>query len=478
MDYESGFAEHDMARRRWLSPIKWRLALAFGAIGALTSHAASPAVARTDAVILNPARYEILAGRYSPFAAFQASLQRVLDQCGKGTPSVMPTGDDAAGRLGAATRYGIQRALDCPALRDVPADSPARNGIITDAVWHAVMGEIPAPTAQDRAHAMVLSFEATDFGDAPEWNLCQDGEHHRPGTGKAAGTDLVCYNESDPCSFVTWGPRGATAGAGREIQLILWMVSKQDPALLQRAFRTEYPTLQRFFQLKGGGKSKCAGDIPLKRFVCAVWMDGTRRKIWEQALAALGHSALVRKAYSDLYAASDFDGIKLLDYYAVWRELGLRPSEIDYAFFLDRTTHLGGPPEEDSAVARLGKCLHDERAKALTPNAAARRCLARQQPHETQPEYRLARDVAYYLDTYPEGALSEKEISTWAGYVPISATYNFGLSDTQTVAVAETPSLASLNPDLPQPHSSELTSAELKSCPASVLSPIGRKPSR
>jgi hypothetical protein len=449
---------------------------ACGALVLLASLAAPSA--RADGVILNPARYEILGGRYSPFAVFQSGLQRVLDQCGKGTPPIVPAGEDSAGRMGAATRYGIQRALDCPALRDVPADSPAREGILTQAVWHAVMGEASAPTVQDRAHAMVLSFEATDFGDPPEWNLCQDGVHRRQGTGKTAANDIVCYNESDPCSFVTWGPRGATAGAGREIQLILWMVSTRDPALLQKAFGAEYPNLRRFFQLKGGGKSKCDGDIPLKRFVCAVWMDQSRRKIWEQALTLLGHSALVRQAYDELYTLSDFDGIKLQDYYAVWRELGLKPSEIDYAFFLDRVTHLGGPPEEDSAVARLGKCVHEERTRALTPNAAARRCLARQQPHETQPELRRARDVAYYLDSYPEGALSEQEISTWAGYVPISATYNFGLSDARTVTVHEAPPQSSLGTDLPHAQSTELTSAELKACPASVLSPIRRKPPR
>jgi hypothetical protein len=207
-------------------------------------------------------------------------------------------------------------------------------------------------------------------------------------------------------------------------------------------------------------------------------MDQSRRKIWEEALTELGHSALVRKAYEEVYALSNFDGLKLHDYYAVWRELGLKPSEIDYAFFLDRVTHLGGPPEEDSAVARLGKCVHDERTKALTPNAAARRCLARQQPHETQPELRLARDVAYYLDSYPEGALSEREISTWAGYVPISATYNFGLSDARTVTIHEAPPQSTLGADLPHAQSTELTSAELKACPASVLSPIRRKPPR
>ena len=143
------------------------------------------------------------------------------------------------------------------------------------------------------------------------------------------------------------------------------MVSKQDPALLQKAFGTEYPNLRRFFQLKGGGKSKCDGDIPLKRFVCAVWMDQARRKIWDHALTVLGHSSLVRKAYNELYALSDFDGTKLQDYYAVWRDLGLRPSEIDYAFFLDRATHLGGPPEKDSAVERLvSACMRKGRRRS------------------------------------------------------------------------------------------------------------------
>src|SRR5687767_11384491 len=155
---------------------------ACGALVLLASLAAPSA--RADDVILNPARYEILGGRYSPFASFQTSLQRVLDQCGKGAPPIVPAGEDSAGRMGAATRYGIQRALDCPALRDVPADSPARDGVLTEGVWRAVMGEVPAPTVQDRAHAMVLSFEATDFGDPPEWNLCQDGERRRQGSSK------------------------------------------------------------------------------------------------------------------------------------------------------------------------------------------------------------------------------------------------------------------------------------------------------
>ena len=433
--------------------------------------------ARADTVLVSPLRYDILAGRYSVFAKFQEKLQQVLDACGKSQPAVVPRGEEPSGRLGATTRQGIQRVLGCEALRAVPTDSPARDGLITEGVWRGVMGPEPFPSPQDRADALVLSFEATDFGDEPEWNLCQDGQRGRRGQSRQKGDDLLCYNESDPCSFVTWGPRGATAGAGREIQYILWMAWKQDPALLQKAFGTEYASLHRFFHLRGGGKKTCDGAIPLKQFVCAVWSDPARRRAWNNALAVLGHSPLIRDAYNRLYALNEFDGAKLHDYFKLWRELELAPSEIDYAFFLDRATHLGGPPEDHGhAVGSLAACLHEERPKAVSVNGAARRCLSRQQPHETQPEYRLARDVAYYLDAYPEGALSDKEVRAWGGYVPLSAVYNFRLSDAVPFQLGSAATLSSLGPDVPRPDSEELTPAELSGCPASVLSPIHRKP--
>lgn len=443
----------------------------------LAASASLAGTAQADPVLVSPLRYDILGGRYSVFAKFQENLQRVLDGCGKAQPAVVPPGKGPSGRLGATTRQGIQRALGCEALLAVPEDSPARDGLITESVWRGIMGSEPFPTAEDRANALVLSFEATDFGDEPEWNLCQDGQRGRRGQARPKGGDLVCYNESDPCSFVTWGPRGATAGAGREIQYILWMAWKQDPALLQKAFGTEYAHLHRFFHLKGGGKKTCDGEIPLKQFVCAVWTDPARRKIWDSALAELGHSLLVRGAYSRLYALNEFDGAKMRDYFKLWRELGLNPSEIDYAFFLDRATHLGGPPDDHGhAVQSLGACLHEERTKAVSVNGAARRCLARQQPHETQPEYRLARDVAYYLDAYPEGTLTEKEIRAWGGYVPLSAVYNFRLSDATPFQLGTAATMKSLGADVPRPDSEELTPAELRGCPASVLTPIHRKP--
>lgn len=428
-----------------------------------------------DDVILNVNRYHVLAGRYSVFAEFQRNLQRVLDECGKVAPVVVPRGKEPTGRIGAATRLGIQVALDCKPLHAVPLNSPAKDGILTVPVWRAVMGDAPVPTLQDRVTALVLSYEATDFGDRPEWNLCQDsrGRRNRQLNPKAQG--FVCYNASDPCSLLTWGPRGATAGSGREIQWILWMAWKQDPALIESAFGREFNNLQRFLRLQSGPSDRICREVtPLRRFMCAVWVDPVRRKAWEDALAKLGHAPLIRREYDRLYSLNEFDGGKLRAFFDLWTELGLTPNEVDYAFFIDRATHLGGPPSEADTFETLSTCMQQD-TRAIFRNGAARRCLARLQPHDTQPEFRAARDVGFYLDAYPQGALSAAEIKGWGGYVPLSAVHNFGLSESKSVQIEPAPELATLGNDLPVVDLVDLTQAEMKACPATVLSPVRRR---
>src|SRR5262249_12030051 len=136
------------------------------------------------------------------------------------------------------------------------------------------------------------------------------------------------------------------------------------------------------------------------------------------------------------------------------------PNEVDYAFFVDRVTHLDGPPEDEPATLHaMSACMRQEK-EALNANAAARRCLARLQPHERQAETRLARDVAYYLDGYPDGALSPKEVRAWSNYVPLSATHTFGLSEERPFQIERAVSLDTLGNHLPRAYSSELTPAE------------------
>jgi len=45
------------------------------------------------------------------------------------------------------------------------------------------------------------------------------------------------------------------------------------------------------------------------------------------------------------------------------------PNEVDFAFFLDRVTHLGGPPDDQgSTAAVLSRCMEGETG-ALNGNA-------------------------------------------------------------------------------------------------------------
>lgn len=419
----------------------------------------------SDAVILDARRYAIFAGRYSPFATFQTRLRERLEACGRSDIEIVPRDSLATGRLGPETVEGIKALVTCGGATAGASGSLASEGVLTETVWRDVMGDAPIPDATTRAHALVLSFEGTDFGDVPEWNLCQDGMRQGP-RGR-----ISCFNSSDPCSYLTWGPRGATAGQGREIQYILAAIDQRNPALLKSAFGSEYVTLKRFFRAKSGAANSCAGPIPLKILVCSVWNTPERRSIWEKALQTLGGDRSVREIYDQLYSAQEFDGLKLKAFHQLWAALQLPPSEVDYAFFLDRITHIGGPPGPAPDVAsKMRACMAGER-DAISQHGAARRCLARLQQHATQPDYRTGRDVAYYLDAYREGGIPEEEIKLWAAYMPLSAAHNFGLRDDRTVRLVDAPSVRDLGMSLPPEADGQVLPSEIARCPASVLTP-------
>ena len=429
-------------------------------------------------VVVDARDFPIRAGRYSFAARFQAELQKVLDACGRGAPPVVAPGREATGTIDAETTAGLRRAMECDRLRAVTMAPGMADGVLTEPVWSAVMANAPLPTFEERAMALVLSFEATDFGDRPEWNFCQDSATSSRSISEIAKGRAACVNRSDPCSLLTWGPRGATAGSGREIQWVVWLALKDDPDVVARAFGSEIDPLKRFLRLKGGGAKKCDGTSPLERFMCGVWIDPVRRRRWEQALASLGRDARVRRFYKEVYASEENDGGKLREFFALWAELDLKPTEVDYAFFIDRATHLGGPNSDtDRRIAiKVRQCVATEKGNgALTANGAARRCIALSQPHPTQAEARLARDVAYYLDAYQDGALPKREIQLWAALVPLTAVNNFNLSDQRFVTLPTPSSLFTNTSDWPRPDIEDLSVAERTACPASILSSIRRK---
>lgn len=437
-------------------------------------------LAASDRTIVNSPDLIVSGGRYSQFADFQSRLRNYLQRCDRTRYREVVRQLDADGRIGKETRRAVIAALACGQLKDVPEDSPAKEGAITTAVWRAVMGMIPPPDLRARTMALTLTFEDTDFGDAPEWGFCRDNNPDAAESSDPSAADFVCHNASDPCSFLTWGPRGATAGGGREIQLVLAMVNKRQPRLIERSFGSETANVRRMLSLAAGDAQRCPEDSAVELFMCSVWLDRKRRQQWDSGLIRLGEVPLVRQLYERLYSFAEFDGAKLIDYYELWSRLGLEVSEVDYAFFMDRITHYGGPWQhaKDVTVARLAACMAAD-SQAHHANGKARRCLALQQPHPNQPDDRLARDVAYYIDAYPDDTLPAREISAWAHFKPVSAVTGLGLRDDVKVARPEATSIAHSGEVMPEPQASDaLTEAERKSCPAAVRTPRLRRPGK
>lgn len=428
-------------------------------LAALTALLLAPcAISSAADVLLRANQIPLRSGAYSEFAKFQQTLAAKLEACGAGAAAEALRTEQTEGLFGTASTAAIDAAFGC-------GITGQRAAALTPEVWRDVMRDGSLPSLRDRIDVLVLTFEATDFGRRPEWNICQDG------FGPASqGRDAVCINDSDPCSFLTWGPRGATAGQGREIQWILSRVLQQNPKLVESAFGREAAQVRRFLTLSAPPVEDCDGSSALEHFLCSVWIDPERRETWTRALTELGREGEVREAFHAIYDLDAFDGYKLRSYGDLWWKLMLVPSEIDFAFFLDRATQIGAPP--DNIEQKMTLCVAEE-SMALTRNAAARRCLARLHPHPTKPVDRLARDVALYKEGFAPGALTRQEYGRWQDHIPVAATANFGLSDEVGVSIAAMLTHGE-KIDAPTFTATDLTEAE-RNCPASVLKPV-RKP--
>ena len=111
--------------------------------------------------------------------------------------------------------------------------------------------------------------------------------------------------------------------------------------------------MARFFKLKGNPQNTCKHGAPSKLFMCSVWLDSNRRKVWENALVELGRKAIVRRQLTAHVLRPRGVRRELQAFFAQWQRLGLSVTEVDYAFFMDRITHLGGPTADGGDPAGL-----------------------------------------------------------------------------------------------------------------------------
>lgn len=318
-------------------------------------------------------------GHFGPVAAFQAALRARLAAAGVPQQQL----PEADGLYGPGTYSAIERLLALPAFADL-APPPGQTPGITTALWARLLPGTPPPGVEDRIETLILTYEATPFDSDAEWNFCQS----MPASQRRTGTPC---RSNDPTSYLTWGPRGATAGGGREIQGILVAADAHDRALIDGAFGSEAASVRRFLQL--AERRSQPPILDTERYLCAVWLDPTRAAQWAHGFATLGTRPAVRQAYFDLYGSADFDGGKVAAFNRLYQALGRQPTEIDLAFFMDRATHTGGV---------FAQGLHTNTPQAIAQVAA--RVRANVPNPQTAPAWRIRRELSVILATQNQAA--------------------------------------------------------------------------
>jgi hypothetical protein len=396
-----------------------------------------------DVVLLDPGSRSLRGGRSGFVAEVQAKMNQLPEDC-RPIPRLTPDG-----QFGAGTRAAIARAASCTRFADViPADSPARKGVLTETLWIALFPNRPIPSAHERAMVIVLTQEATDY-DRAEWNFCQSRPAYDPSRGQN-----VCFS-NDPRSYLTWGPRGATAGHGAEIQQIVHAIDS-DPRtkpVLDSSFGTLAGSLRRLIRLD---------ESDTVRFLCAEWMDPARRLAWKDAFRTFGSSAEVVRVYDTVYASAPYDGGKIERYFRLYDAAGIAPNEVDYGFMLDRATHMGAPSQViiDAATKAMSSAGPQRKAAEL------RRWLALNHRPSNQQTDRMGRDVVFYVDAL-ESLLTTEERTAWTKRNLLRAS-QVGLRESVAVPVFRAPLLAF--PKVPRGEE-RLTENERNACPTPVLNP-------
>lgn len=359
-------------------------------------------------------------GRYGAVATFQ---QRLFAQAANCAGKPANSYGKADGVVGAKTRQAIidlQPCLNSAVRAAVGAES---YGAITTGLWRLLMPpQLPPPDAIERANQLTFALEGTDY-DVIQFNFCQSAN---PRSGKRyLEGDPYCFT-NDPRAYLTWGPRGATAGAGAEIQQILFAAERANPGLLRDVFGPFTEDMHRLAL----GNNDAAFDL-----LCAIWVNDRERADFTRRFAAYGARAEVQESYRRVYDAANADGGKIARFFKLYASIKLLirrdPTEIDLAFFIDRATHGSVPPSDISQlVSQMTKFV--TRTRNLPSPGNLRKQLAAWLPSHHKYNDRLARDAIFLVDD-PDVVVSDAHRRMWLQRSGLKAS-DFGLSDRRYVA--------------------------------------------
>jgi hypothetical protein len=198
-----------------------------------------------------------------------------------------------------------------------------------------------------------------------------------------------------------------------------------------------------------------------RTFLCSIFADEASRAQWTQSFAKFGSTPAVPEAYRRHYSSLASDGAKTQSFDTLYRKLGMKPTEIDYGFFLDRATHSSPLHDLDRAVKDIKTKLQSS-GGTITP-ANVRRTIAQVFQVSHQTEDRLGRDVAYFMDATTVAGLTPRELAAWNTRGRLRAS-DAGLSDERSA-----PALVIAPIIKPPSFREDLT--PMSSCPPSVINP-------
>ena len=396
----------------------------------------------------------IRGGKYGPIMNFQVAASAYLKTCNSQT-SLSPDGI-----FGNDTKKAIIALTSCNSIQQkLPTNSLAYKGILTDSLWEIILPDLVVPSADQRARSVKLTFEATDY-DKMQWNYCQNKPFYHPDSG------VTQCKSNDKRSYITWGPNGATAGHGREVQMIIsTFLDNKNPdrlALLQQAFLGESDAVLRMLDMNKPNSDKINGA--LETYLCSVWTDKKRRIAWQQGFNRLGDIHEVRQTYNDVYHSRSFDGGKIKSFYDVWQdpEFALAVTELDHAFFVDRSAHMGIIKKDMFKEMQRLKEKHIQQWPL--PAAQIRRHIALQVIPPNQRKDRMGRDVAFYIDGIGFENIEAIEQNNWRERGKIKAG-NVGLGDKKLMPAY----IPGEHIKFPMPDGQTNSN---ETCPAEVLNPI------
>lgn len=359
-------------------------------------------------------------GRFGSVATFQQRLFVAAARCAAKPVSVY---GDTDGIVGAKTKQAINDIQPCLNADMRNAVGAGTDGAITVGLWRVLMpANMPPPDVIERANQLTFVLEGTDY-DVIQFNFCQS---KNPRSGKMfLEGDPYCHT-NDPRAYMTWGPRGATAGAGAEIQQILFAAELANPGLLQKAFGPFTEDMHRLAL----GNNDAAFDV-----LCAIWVNDAERVEFSRRFAAYGARPEVQAAYRRVYDAANADGGKIARFFklynAVKQDIMRDPTEIDLAFFIDRATHGSVPPGDIRPLVEKMRTFINRTRNVPSPGEL-RKQLAAWLPSHHKYNDRLARDAIFLVDD-PEVVVSDAHRRMWLQRSGLKAS-DFGLSDHRYVA--------------------------------------------